>query len=199
MIKNIVFDISNVLAPFRFKEFLAEKGFDADTIKRIVKASAMTSYWTEFEKGMLTYEEAMNGFISTDAGIAAELHKAYDSCSGIMGKYDYTEGWINALKEAGYSLYCITNFTPAGYEQCYDCIAFVERFDGCVFSFREGVVKPDPEIYKILLSRYDIKAEECVFIDDTEENVISAEKLGFKGIVFTGYDDAVAKLARIVK
>ena len=198
MIKNIVFDISNVLAPFRFKEYLAEKGFDASMIKRIIKASAMTSYWTEFEKGKISYEEAMSGFISLDPDIALELHKAYDSCSGIMGKYDYTEGWINALKEAGFRLYCITNFTPAGYEQCYDCISFVEKFDGCVFSFREGVVKPDPEIYNRLLKRYDLKPEECAFIDDTEENVISARKLGMAGIVFTGYEDAAAKLAEIV-
>ena len=199
MIKNIVFDISNVLAPFRFKEFLAEKGFDAAMIKRIIKASAMTPYWTEFEKGKLTQEEAMNAFISTDPDIADELHKAYDECSGIMGKYDYTGNWINMLKEAGYKLYCITNFTPAGYEQCYDCISFIERFDGCIFSFREGIAKPDPEIYKTLLSRYGLKAEECVFIDDTEENVLSAEKLGFTGIVFTGYEDAVARLNEIVK
>ena len=199
MVKNIVFDISNVLAPFRFKEFLAEKGFDGAMIKRIIKASAMTPYWTEYEKGKLTYEEAMNGFISTDPDIAAELRKAYDSCSGIMGRYDYTEGWISSLKEAGYKLYCITNFTPAGYEQCYDCISFVEKFDGCVYSFREGVAKPDPEIYKILLNRYDLKAEECVFIDDTEENVTGAEKLGIKGIVFTGYEDASARLNEILK
>ncbi|MBR4588802.1 MAG: HAD family phosphatase [Lachnospiraceae bacterium] len=197
MIKNIVFDISNVLAPFRFREYLAEKGFDKDMIKRIIKASAMTSFWTEFEKGKLSYDEAMSGFISADPDIADELHKAYDSCAGIMGKYDYTEGWIRSLKDAGYRLYCITNFTPAGYEQCYDCISFVEKFDGCVFSFREGVVKPDPKIYRILLERYDLKAEECVFIDDTEENVRGAEKLGFKGIVFTGYEDAVAKLAAL--
>lgn len=198
MIKNIVFDISNVLAPFRFKEYLAEKGFDIETIKRIIKASAMTQYWTEFEKGKLTQEEAMNAFISTDPDMADELHKAYDQCSGIMGKYDYADGWIDALKEAGYKLYCITNFTPAGYEQCYDCISFVERFDGCVFSFREGIVKPDPEIYRLLLSRYDLKAEECVFIDDTEENVLSAKKLGFNGIVFTGYEDAVSKLKEMI-
>ena len=57
-------DISNVLAPFRFKEFLAEKGFDGMTIKRKIKASAMTPYWTEYEKGKLTYEEAMDAFIS---------------------------------------------------------------------------------------------------------------------------------------
>ena len=197
MIKNTVFDISNVLAPFRFKEYLAEKGFDKDMIKRIIKASALTPFWTEFEKGRLSYDEAMNGFISVDPDIADELHKAYDSCAGIMGKYDYTEGWIRSLKDAGYRLYCITNFTPAGYEQCYDCISFVEKFDGCVFSFREGVVKPDPQIYRILLERYDLKAEECVFIDDTEENVRGAEKLGFKGIVFTGYEDAAAKLAAL--
>ena len=113
-------------------------------------------------------------------------------------RYDYTEGWINALKGDGYKLYCITNFTPAGYEQCYDCISFIERFDGCIFSFREGIVKPDPEIYKTLLRRYQLKAEECIFIDDTEENVSSAEKLGLKGIVFTGYEDAVAGLNDIL-
>ena len=198
MIRNIVFDISNVLAPFRFKEFLAEKGFDAAMIKRIIKASVMTPYWTEYEKGKLTYDEVMNAFISVDPEIADELHKAYGECSGIMGKYDYTEGWIDALKGAGYKLYCITNFTPAGYEQCYDSISFIERFDGIVCSFKEGIAKPDPEIYKLLLSRYDLKAEECVFIDDTEENVLSAKKLGFAGIVFTGYEDAVAGLDEII-
>jgi putative hydrolase of the HAD superfamily len=167
-------------------------------IKRIIKASAMTPYWTEYEKGKLTYDEAIDAFAGTDPEIKDELHKAYDSCSGIMGKYDYTQGWIKTLKEGGFKLYCITNFTPAGYEQCYDCISFVEEFDGCVFSFREGVAKPDPEIYKRLLKRYDLKPEECAFIDDTEENVISARKLGMAGIVFTGYEDAAAKLAEIV-
>ncbi len=197
MIKNIVFDISNVLVPFRFKEYLAEKGFDTAMIKRIIKASAMTPYWTEYEKGKLTYEEAMAAFADTDPEIEEELHKAYDSCSGIMGKYDYTQGWIKTLKESGYKLYCITNFTPAGYEQCYDCISFIEEFDGCVFSFREGIAKPDPEIYRRLLKRYGLKPEECVFIDDTDENVFSAQKLGMAGIVFTGYEDAAAKLAEI--
>ena len=199
MVRNIVFDISNVLAPFRFKEFLAEKGFDEAMIKRIIKASAMTPYWTEYEKGKLTYEEAIEAFLSMDPDIREELHKAYDSCSGIMGRYDYTEEWIDALKDAGYKLYCITNFTPAGYEQCYDCISFIERFDGCIFSFREGIAKPDPDIYMTLLRRYDLKAEECVFIDDTEENVLSAEKLGFAGILFTGYEDAIARLGEILK
>ncbi len=194
MIKNIVFDISNVLAPFRFKEFLLEKGFDGAMIKRIMKASAMTPYWAEFEKGKLSNDEVIQAFIKCDPEIENEIHKAYDDVKGIMGTYDYTLGWIESLKAAGYKLYCITNFTPAGYHQCYDCISFVEKFDGKVFSFQEGVVKPDLEIYKLLLDRYELSAEECVFIDDTEENVVAAKELGFAGIVFLGYEDAAEKL-----
>lgn len=196
MIKNIVFDISNVLAPFRFKEFLVEKGFDGAMIKRIMKASAMTPYWAEFEKGKLSNDEVIQAFIKCDPEIENEIHWAYDDVKGIMGTYDYTIGWIEALKAAGYKLYCITNFTPAGYHQCYDCISFVEKFDGKVFSFQEGVVKPEPEIYKILLDRYELKAEECVFIDDTKENVDAANSLGLSGIVFSGYEEAVEELKK---
>ncbi len=197
MIKNIVFDISNVLAPFRFKEFLMEKGFDGTMIKRIYKASAMTPYWEEFERGKLTQEEVLNAFASCDPEIEKELHTAFDEVSGMMGKYDYTENWITGLKNAGYNLYCITNFTPAGYKQCYDSISFVERFDGCVFSFKEGCVKPEHEIFNLLLERYNLKAEECVFIDDTEINVVGAKEVGFAGIVFNNYEETVSELRKL--
>ncbi len=197
MIKNIVFDISDVLAPFRFKEFLFEKGFDADRIKRIYKASAMTPHWEEFEKGHLTNEEALSLFVSTDPEIEDDIRRAYDNVKGIMGRYDYTIGWLDALKAAGYKLYCITNFTPAGYKECYDEISFVESFDGTIFSFKEGIVKPDRRIYELLLDRYGLKAEECVFIDDTQKNVEAARTLGFEGIVFDGYEDAVQKLKEL--
>lgn len=194
MIKNIVFDISNVLAPFLFTEYLAKKGFDEAMIKQLYKATAMTPYWEKFERGQLTNDEVIEGFISSNPSIEKEIHEAFDSVDGIMGTYDYTEGWIDALKNAGYKLYCITNFTPAGYYQCYDKISFIERFDGCVLSFKEGVVKPERKIYEILLERYNIKAEECVFIDDTPANVDSAKELGMYGIEFIDYDDAVEKM-----
>lgn len=194
MIKNVVFDISNVLAPFRFREYLLEKGFDGVMIKRIFKASALSPYWGEFEKGKLTNEEVIRAFISCDPEIEQEIHLAFDSVAGIMGSYDYTEGWIDALKAAGYGVYGITNFTPAGYAQCYDSIAFIEKFDGTVFSFQEGYLKPEPEIYRVLLERYRLQPEECVFIDDTAENVRGAEAVGMSGIVFTDYEQAVSQL-----
>lgn len=197
MIRNIVFDISNVLAPFRFQEYLQEKGFDAAMMKRIFKASAMTPYWTEFERGRLTDDEVIAAFISADPAIEAELHAAFDHVDGMMGTYDYTEGWLRALKAAGYRLYCITNFTPAGFRQCYDKISFVEGFDGCVYSFEEGFVKPEPEIYRVLLERFALAPEDCVFIDDTEANVLAARQEGLAGIVFRSYEQAAAELREL--
>ncbi|MBQ9061556.1 MAG: hypothetical protein IJ121_01825 [Eubacterium sp.] len=59
MIKNIVFDIGNVLADFRIMEFLTEKGLDVPTIKRVIKASVMNPYWGKFERGEVTEEETL--------------------------------------------------------------------------------------------------------------------------------------------
>ena len=61
--------------------------------------------------------------------------------------------------------------------------------DGKVVSGEEHVIKPSPEIYRILLDRYGLKPEESVFIDDNPANATAAAALGIKGIVFTGADD----------
>ena len=94
MIKNIVFDISNVLAPFRYKEFLAEKGFDGSMIKRIIKASAMTPYWVEYEKGKACVTKKADGDydISLTPNAAARLLLAGE------GHTKETAIYINGLK-----------------------------------------------------------------------------------------------------
>jgi HAD superfamily hydrolase (TIGR01509 family) len=56
--------------------------------------------------------------------------------------------------------------------------------DGIVMSGEELIAKPDLRIYKILLERYGLKAEECIFIDDRKENIIAGEQVGIRGIIF---------------
>jgi len=72
-----------------------------------------------------------------------------------------------------------------------------EIFDVEVLSGKHGVQKPNPKIYKILLKELGIKAKNCVFIDDKEENVSAAESLGIKGIVFTSYASLIQELKRL--
>ena len=172
MIKNVIFDIGNVLVNFRWKEYLVEKGFEPDIIKRIVKASVASPYWDEFDRGVLSEEEAMNLFIGLDPGIEKELHEAYDSIVGMITRRDDAIPWVKSLKAAGYNVYYLSNFSEKAYNECRDTLDFMDYMDGGIMSFREHVIKPDKAIYTMLLERYNLVADECAFIDDTERNIV---------------------------
>lgn len=194
-IKNIVFDIGGVLADFNVNGFLGAKGFDAPMIKRIVKASVFTPYWGQFERGELTEEEALQGFASADPEIAEELRVAFASVEGMLTGKDYAIPLVKRLKESGYNVYYLSNYSRKAYNECGESLQFMPYMDGGLLSFQAGKTKPDPAMYQQFLDELGLEAAECVFIDDTPENVTAARELGFEGIEFTGYDDLIAKLA----
>jgi putative hydrolase of the HAD superfamily len=66
--------------------------------------------------------------------------------------------------------------------------------DGMVISAKEHMVKPDREIYELLISRYHLVPEECIFLDDLEKNIAAAQEVGMKGIVFQSYGQALEEL-----
>lgn len=195
MIKNVIFDFGNVLVDYRLKEFLADKGFDEIMIKRILKASIMSPYWEQFERNELTVDEVFKAFVSMDPEIEAEIYKAYDNIKGMLTIRDFATGWIMGLNKAGYGTYYLSNYSSKAYYECSDSIAFIEHMNGGLVSFKVGMTKPDPNMYNRLLEEYKLTPEECVFIDDTEENVVVARELGFKAIVFESYESTVKQLA----
>lgn len=194
MIKNIVFDIGGVLADFKIVEFLAAKGFDGVTIKRIIKASVLSPYWEQFERGELTEEETLKAFALLDPEIEDEIAKAYQNIEGMLTIRDYSIGLIKDLKAAGLGVYYLSNYSKKAYVECGESLAFMPYMDGGVVSFKEGMTKPDRRFYRLFLERFGLKAEECLFIDDTEENVDAAKELGFEGICFKTYEDMMDEL-----
>ncbi len=197
MIKNIVFDIGNVLVDFRLKEFLAEKGFDAPMIKRLLKVSVMSPYWEQFERADITEEEAMRAFVSLDPEIEKELNKAFSNIQGMLTIREYAVPWIRSLKEAGFRVYYLSNYSKKAYDECQDSLAFMKYTDGGFLSFQQRMTKPDPQMYTRFLEHFQLVPQESVFIDDTEQNVAVAERLGFRGIVFRSYEDATKRLKEL--
>ena len=192
--KNIVFDIGGVLADFNVNGFLSSKGFDAGMIKRILKASVMTPYWGAFERGEITEEEALQGFATVDPEIANELRVAFSSVAGMLTMRDYAIPLVRSLKAAGYHVYYLSNYSKKAYDECGESLAFMPYMDGGLVSFRVGKTKPDPAMYRQFLAEFGLDAGECVFVDDTPENVVAARELGFLGVEFESYDGLVAKL-----
>ena len=195
-IKNIVFDIGGVLADFRIKEFLSEKGFDGAMIRRILKASVMSPYWGQFERGELTEEEALQGFASTDPEIEGALNLAYANIEGMLTSRDYAIPLIQGLHDAGYQVFYLSNYSKKAYDECGESLAFMPYMDGGVVSFQVGLTKPDPRVYQLFLERYGLTANECLFIDDTAENVTVARELGFSALEFKSYGDLLTALEK---
>lgn len=197
MLKNIVFDIGNVLVDYRPKEYLAAKGFSGEIIKRIIKASILSPYWEQFERAAMTNDEVMKAFVSQDPGIEKELYEAYSNIHGMLTIRDFAVSWVKALKDAGYHVYYLSNYSQKAYDDCRDSLAFMEHMEGGLLSFQARMTKPDPAFYQLFLKQFGLAADDCVFIDDTEQNVLAARDQGFTGIVFQSCEDTVLQLAAL--
>lgn len=197
MIKNIVFDIGGVLADFRIKEFLTEKGMDGATIKRIINASVMNPYWGKFERGEVTEEEALAAFTAADPEIEGQLRRAFTNLKGMLTIREYAIPLVRRLKEAGFGVYYLSNYSKKAYDECAESLAFMPYMDGGLVSFEAGITKPDPQMYTQFLKIHQVNPEACAFVDDTEENVAVAREPGFTGIVFQSYEELMSELKKI--
>ena len=194
MIKNIVFDIGNVLAGFAWQEFYLSFGFPEDIYEKLTKATIKSAFWNELDRGVLNDDELLEGFIRNDPSIEKEIREVFQSVEKMITRYDYAIPWVKELKGRGYGIYVISNFSHKAYIECADALDFLKETDGAILSFQEKLIKPMPEIYQLLTKRYGLKAQECVFIDDTAKNVEAAVKEGMKGIVFHTLDQVKTEL-----
>ena len=101
----------------------------------------------------------------------------------IKGTFDDTLAVVAELREQGKSLYVISNWSSETWHHA-ETYPFLEWFNGIVISGLERVAKPNQLIFKITCERYELRPENCVFIDDIEDNVGSANNFGFHGIRF---------------
>jgi putative hydrolase of the HAD superfamily len=118
----------------------------------------------------------------------------------LVETYDYVNQWMDSLKVKGLKIYLLSNYPKSIFALHEDKhkFTFLDKIDGRVVSGYVGLVKPDKDIYELLVDKYGLKYEECVFIDDRQENIDTAIDLGMKGIVFTDYQSASEKLEEII-
>ena len=197
MIRTIIFDIGNVLTAFGWRDFMGSFGFDKETEAKVCRATVESPFWCECDRGVLSDEEILDGFIQNDPTVEKELRQIYSNLHGIVTRLDYAIPWIQELKEKGYQVLVLSNFSEKGWHENQDALDFMEYVDGGIISYTKQLIKPDPAIYRLLLDQYGLKAEECVFLDDTAVNVKGAESVGMNGIVFENREQAIAELKKL--
>lgn len=198
-INTIIFDVGKVLVEFDWEGYLDTFDFDAPTYETVANAVYRSPLWDDHDRGLLSDEEYLQLFIENAPDYEAQIRAVFENEGNTVRLYDYTEDWVRSLKEAGFRLYILSNYSRSMYRNTHHKMAFLPYMDGTVFSYEVQQRKPYHCIYKTLLKRYDITPEKAVFIDDRLENIRSAEDLGIHGIVFTGYEDAQAKLQNMIQ
>ncbi len=200
MIKNVIFDIGNVLVDFRWRVLMEELGLPAETQAIFAKTVFGSRWWGELDHGIYEEAEILAHFREDNKEHLDEFDLVWDNRGKLVEPYAYAVAWIEQLKASGLKVYLLSNYPRDVFTlhmEC-GCFPFLDRVDGRVVSGFVKMVKPNADIYEYLLSEYGLAAGECVFVDDREENVETARALGMKGIVFQGYEQACSELDGLV-
>lgn len=102
---------------------------------------------------------------------------------------------LHQLSTVNYQLYGLTNWSMESFPEAREHFGILQMIDRYVVSGAEGYVKPDPRLFQVLLDRFGLRAEECIFIDDNPDNVAAARNMGMRGIVFTNAESLRKELA----
>ena len=186
MIRNVICDMGNVLLDYN-PRMVVDTFCDTAEEKDVVMRELFKGpEWGMMDEGILTKEECLKRVCSRcDSRFHEKIGICLDRWTICMkplpGVYDF----LADLRCAGYGLYVLSNAAPSFHD--YFPESYPDgTFNGIVVSCDEKLVKPDLRIYELICDRYDLTPEECIFVDDREENVEAARKIGMHAVTFEG-------------
>lgn len=195
-IDTIIFDVGNVLIDFCWEEFLDGFHFPKEERDAIAKAVFESDVWNLRDKGTVSDEEILNRFIQAAPEYEADIRVLFSRTHETIRKRDYAETWVKYLKSQGYRLYILSNYGETMLSRTRHLIPEKEM-DGAIFSCNVKEIKPEPQIYQILLETFSIQPERAVFLDDRQENLDTARKFGIHTILFQDFKQAAQELEKL--
>lgn len=189
MIRNLVFDMGNVLIYFNPRHFIKHFGITDPQMEELLLREVYGSVeWVLMDWGTMNEEECEHRVLPRLPQhlwpVARNLIHWWDRPILPVPGMD---AFVRRCKEAGYGIYLLSN-ASGRHSTYWNRVPVSDLFDGLVISSDVYMVKPLPDIYRHLLKKYQLVAEECLFIDDMPLNVAGALQVGMQGFVFR--DDA---------
>ncbi len=184
MIKNIILDMGNVLLDFNPQAALEMLEIPEKAHGFLHKELFGGNEWIELDLGNTSVDEA---YESIKQRIPEEHHDSLQKCINewdiCMLPVDGAKEFCDFVRASGYNVYVLSNAHKSFYRY-FPRYFDLDFFDGVVVSADVHTVKPDVKIYEHLLNKYCLSAEECLFIDDRQDNVEGAIKAGMQAVQF---------------
>lgn len=197
MIKNVIFDLGGVLLDWHPNNIKNTYEGDKRLSNLLGDSHFFDNEWAKFDKGIISQED-MALRISEYTGVSlSESSEFMIFVRNSLVNIPKTENLIKHLYNLGYPLYCLTNMSIPFFEYL-DKRDIFNLFRGKVVSAIENEIKPDEEIYNIIINRYNLIPDETLFIDDLKANILTANNLGLHTVHFSnrenGYNEIFNKL-----
>jgi 2-haloacid dehalogenase len=183
-LQNIIFDFGGVLIDWNPK-YLYGNVFDTEEEMNYFLENVCRYDWNVLQDAGRPVSEATMLLQEKHPEYSEQISYYYGRWEEMLGgTIDENVKLIKPLKKR-YKLFGLTNWSAETLPIAIDRYSFFKDLDGIVVSGDEKIVKPDPKIYEVLLSRYNLDAESSLFIDDNADNIETANKMGFKTVHFT--------------
>lgn len=196
-VKNVIFDLGGVVVNWSPERLLAEFPGDKELPVALFNRGFFQKYWSEFDRGVLSQTEMVKKMVDFAGRSYAECWDFVEYIKHSLDNLPATCGLIEDLSKQGYRLFCLSNMSVEYYDYLKDRKVF-SFFEGRIISALEHVIKPEEEIYQLILRRYGLKAQESLFIDDLEANIQAAERLGFQTFHFTNKEEGIVSLRALL-
>lgn len=198
-IKNIVFDLGNVLVDFDPAAYLQSFGYDASTVTRLLE-TVFAAAWPAGDRGdYLTLAQMRDDLVNAYPEDADAIRQVLQpDCVKMHTLRTDVAAFLHTLKTRGYRIYLLSNLAKYSYDFVSQ-YAFFKDIDGGVFSYQERVCKPQARIYHILLERYALVPQETIFLDDNAANIAAANRCGMHGVLFTTLLCAAEELTKLLQ
>ncbi|MFS1874445.1 HAD family hydrolase [Enterovibrio norvegicus] len=193
-IKNVVFDVGNVLVRWNPVEIIRLTFGDDVDATELAKRVFQQALWLALNRGELTEQEAKQQYVNTLSLSPSEVEQLFYYIKQTQIPLFGTVALMKRLKAAGYATYALT-------DNVHEIVSFLKQeydfwplFDGAIVSAEVGCLKPNAGIFHHLLDTFHLQANETVFLDDVAKNVEGAQNVGMSAIQFTQASQAEREL-----
>ena len=184
-VKKFLFDLGNVFFDWNPERVLKPMFADDERMNFFINNISFPLLDTRCDAG-IKIEVAVNDAIKKFPDFEKEIKLYYPNHGNMVGGFfQKTVDIFYKVKELNYPCYILSNWSAETYEGMEDQYPFLKEFDGKIISGRDCLIKPDPAIFELAISRFDLIPEETLFIDDRLDNIEAAQKLKFQTIHLT--------------
>lgn len=193
-VKTLVFDLGGVLIDWDPRHLYRKLIPDESELDFFLSEVCSPDWNAQIDRGK-SFQEAVDGLAVVYPEYSMQIQAYYSRWEEtITGPIHGAVKILEGLRGAGYPLAALSNWSAETFPKVADRFEFLNWFDPLVISGEIGLIKPAPEIYHYLLREINREAEECIFIDNSETNVLAAEELGFICIHFSSPEQLQVKL-----